>query len=156
MINIFKMYVWMCLDMAKEQSRETGDMWTRATRMTTTRPRTRVLTALWLLSVNHKRAPLPPGELLYFIATYSSGPHPWSGEQLTQVNVAALARKRERLGLMLSKYMQKVREITQESDLHLLVNFMLGCLPITSHRNQFANDLSEARVLKKCLSSASS
>ena len=141
----------MCLDMAKEQSRETGDMWTRATRMTTTRPRTRALAALWLLSVSRKRAPFPPGELLYFTATYSSGPHPWPGERLTQVSVAALARKREGVGLMLSKYMQKVWEITQDSDLHLLVNFMLDCLPITSHRNRFANDLSEARVLKKML-----
>lgn len=70
--------------------------------------RTRVLTALGPLCVNRKRVPCLPRELLYFTATYSSGPHPWSNKQLAQVSVAALARNRERVGLMLSKYMQKV------------------------------------------------
>ena len=141
-----KMYVWMSLSLAGEQSRETGGIRTQATRMTTERSRTRVLIAPWLRCMNYKGRPFPQESSRHFTAICSPGPCPWSSEQSTQVHVAALAGNTERVGLMLSHYMQKVWEITQDSELHLLVNFMLHCLPITSRRSLPAYDLSEAGV----------
>lgn len=141
-----KMYVWVSLSLAGEQSRETGGICTQATRMTTKRSRTRVLIALRLRCMNYKGCPFPQESSRHFTAIYSPGPYPWSSEQSAQVHVAALAGNTERVGLMSPQYMQKVWEITQDSELQLLVNFMLHCLPIASRRSLPAYDLSEAGV----------
>lgn len=48
------------------------------------------------------------------------------------------------LGDVVSIHVKSI--ITQGFELHLLLNCMLECLPITLHRNQLAQDLSEAKT----------